>query len=148
MTEIEFHICDSADVDSQKYLIQRTLAAYRAQSPVHIHCDDLAQAQHMSEALWSHSQSCFLANEVLTEPQKPSSQLSPITLSDNISFAAHFGTLLYCGKSEPEHISRFLKYCFIVPADDETKTLARERYKFFKQRGYPLQHIPVTKTLF
>jgi len=148
MTEIEFHICESADVDSQKYLIQQALQAYRNQSPVHIHCDDIAQANALSDALWAHSQSCFLANEVLTEPKSTSSKASPITLSDNIAFAAHFGTLLYSGSKEPEHISRFHKYCFIVPASEETKTLARQRYKFFKQRGYPLQHIPVTKTLF
>jgi DNA polymerase-3 subunit chi len=42
--------------------------------------------------------------------------------------------------------SRFERVIEIVSQDDEDAKLGRERYKFYKDRGYELRHFDLSKT--
>jgi DNA polymerase-3 subunit chi len=39
----------------------------------------------------------------------------------------------------PSFFSRFERVLEVVPAQEEPRTLARERFRFYKERGYPLE---------
>jgi len=42
--------------------------------------------------------------------------------------------------------SRFERVIEIVTQDENDARLGRERYSFYKDRGYELRHIPLTQT--
>ncbi|MGD8378483.1 MAG: DNA polymerase III subunit chi, partial [Gammaproteobacteria bacterium] len=50
-----------------------------------------------------------------------------------------FETLVNLHSEVPLFFSRFERVAEIVPADEAARQTARERYRFYKDRGYPLK---------
>jgi len=50
----------------------------------------------------------------------------------------HDGVLINLRAEQPPYFSRFERLIEIVSLDDEDRRLARERYRFYRERGYPL----------
>ena len=48
--------------------------------------------------------------------------------------------LINLGADTPAHFARFERLLEIISADDADKAAGRDRYRFYKERGYPLTH--------
>jgi DNA polymerase III subunit chi len=57
------------------------------------------------------------------------------TKADDI---AHYDLLINLDEQWPPFFARFERLVEIVGTDEDNKALARQRYKFYKERGYPL----------
>ena len=65
---------------------------------------------------------------------------TPIVIADDPEAATQFDCLLNLGDRVPPAFSRFGELVEIVSVREEDKVPARERYKFYRQRGYALDN--------
>ena len=59
---------------------------------------------------------------------------------------AHDQILLNLRPEWPPPFSRFQRLIVVVSLDDEDRRLARERYKFYRDRGYEIQIHDMSRT--
>jgi DNA polymerase-3 subunit chi len=52
---------------------------------------------------------------------------------------SHHGVLINLGEDVPVYFSRFERVLEIVPSQDDARASSRARFKFYRDRGYPLE---------
>ena len=135
MTRIDFH---SNVPDKLAYACRLTRKARHADFRIVILAQDRSQLARLDAMLWTFSEQDFLphvmANDVLDAQ-------TPILLTaDPRMKSPHHQILINLSDTPPEHFARFERMFEIVSSDDTDKSAGRERYSYYKQRGYPLTH--------
>jgi DNA polymerase-3 subunit chi len=107
---------------------------------VHVRVNDADEAQAVDELMWDYPKHRLVPHEIIQE-QGDKAVSSPV----HIGWQApkhDTGLLINLGNDIPNYFGRFDRVAEIIV--DESKTLRREHYKFYRQRGYPLHHHPLT----
>lgn len=141
MTNISFHFNVA---DTQHYVCRLVKKAWQQDKPVLIvGSQDWLEA--LDGALWSFSATDFIPHSFAgDEVDDVSDEKVNVWLAtvDQISTSAanHDGFLIHCGDEQPAGFERFERLIEIIPQQQASVALARERWKYYKQRGYPLTH--------
>lgn len=95
--------------------------------------------------LWTFSETDFIAHafvgDAVDEVSDDQVQVWLATPEQiQTDAASHAGFLIHCGDAQPTGFERFDRLIEIVPQTPSSVTLARERWKYYRQRGYPLTH--------
>ena len=114
--------------------------AYRMKHPVYIHTESEQHATHMDDLLWTFSQGSFLPHALshqITDNAPPivighSSELSTI-------IQPNAAVLINMASDVPLFFSHFERVAEIIDQSPEQKQIGRERYRFYRDRGYELQ---------
>jgi DNA polymerase-3 subunit chi len=72
---------------------------------------------------------------VASDPLAPE---TPVLLTAEAIDTPHHEVLVNLGRQTPPMFSRFDRLIEVVSGNDEDRTLARDRWRFYKDRGYPL----------
>jgi len=100
----------------------------------------LTQDEKMNTALqhylWQHSATSFLANAKATEAH---SAFSAIVLDCSGENLQQDDILINLQRQQPPFFSRFRHLVEIVGKDEEDRLSARQRFKFYKDRGYAIK---------
>ena len=139
MTRIDFYILPEDSAESAAVTAAKLCDKAAAQSlKIYVHAPDAAQADALDGLLWSLRQGSFLAHERYTgqPPQEPHPY---ILYGDLEPPTTHHDVLLNLGLDVPLYFSRFERVCEIVSGDPAARAKSRERYKFYKDRGYELK---------
>lgn len=140
MTRIDFYIlpdaanaADTAVMAACKLCDKATGAGHK----VYIHTADSALAENLDGALWSFRQGSFIAHErhhgqTIEEPQPM------VLIGASEPPESHHAILINLGLEVPTFFSRFDRVLEIVEGDATRRSKSRERYKFYKDRGYEL----------
>ena len=140
MTRIDFH---SNVTDRIAYACRLTRKARAADCRVVLLAQDNAQMHELDEALWRFSDLDFLPH---VQAGDQLAGRTPIILADaDNAELPHHQILINLSKSAPAHFARFERLFEIVSTNDDDKLAARQRYVFYKQRGYPLTHFDAEK---
>ena len=99
---------------------------------------DRAELQQLDQALWSFSEQDFLPHVMAGDPL--AAQTPIILTADDSTDLPHHQILINLGSDTPAHFARFERLLEIISADDADKAAGRDRYRFYKERGYPLSH--------
>jgi DNA polymerase-3 subunit chi len=87
-------------------------------------------------ALWSFRQGSFISHERLASPLQPP---LPLVLIGDAEPPEGFGQVMINLAAEvPAFFSRFERVMEIVDGDAARRAQSRERYKFYRDRGYEL----------
>lgn len=134
MTEIDFYVLDGTPPpDAQLFACRLLETVVRRGAEVHVHVADEAAAHALDERLWSFSAGSFVPHRLIGStgrapvwigwqpPAQPGEVL--LTLTDEV----------------PHFFSGFRRVLELVPADAAGRARARERYRFYRERGYPLR---------
>ncbi|HVT35366.1 MAG TPA: DNA polymerase III subunit chi [Nevskiaceae bacterium] len=141
MTRIDFYIlpeqasaAEGAVMTACKLCDKATGAGMK----VYIHAPDAALAEEIDGALWSFRQGSFIAHEKYLgrplEAPLPAALIGEIEPPDT-----HHGAMINLSPSVPSFFSRFERVLEIVPGDADSRAKCRERYKFYRDRGYELR---------
>lgn len=135
MTRIDFH---TGLPDKIAYCCRLARKAHGVGSRLVILAADRNQMQALDEALWTFSDSDFIPHVTLTDSHAAS---TPIVLGerDDAEFP-HHEVLVNLGQQPPAHFARFERLIELVGSDDADRAAGRERYRYYQQRGYPLEH--------
>ncbi|GGI53586.1 DNA polymerase III subunit chi [Oxalicibacterium solurbis] len=135
MTRIDFH---SNVPDKLAYACRLTRKARNADFRIVILAQDRSQLARLDALLWTFSEQDFLphvmANDALAAQ-------TPILLTADPGMESpHHQILINLSDTPPAHFARFERVFEIVSSDETDKSAGRERYSYYKQRGYPLTH--------
>lgn len=110
--------------------------AFQAGQSVLTYVPATERSEQLDRLLWMHPATGFtphcragdrLANE------------TPIILASDLDNPPHDGCLLNLSDEIPPGFSRFQQLIEIVSADDRDRLPGRERFRFYRERGYPLE---------
>lgn len=107
--------------------------AWQRRSDVLINCPQEALAEQLDELLWCWSPTSFLPHAHQDDP-------GTVRLCVNDDPGHHHGTLINLGTETPDWFGRFEILCELIYGDSEHVDRKRQRYKFYKDRGYPLSY--------
>lgn len=137
MTRVDFYVLPEGSTETAAATAAKLCDKAATQGmKIFIHTPDAALAEDLDGLLWSLRQGSFLAHERYTG--KCDEPLPYIYLGDSEPPDSHHGLLINLGREVPAFFSRFERVCEIVSGDAAQRTQSRERYKFYRDRGYEL----------
>lgn len=140
MTRIDFYVLATADL-RRRFDVVCKLAekAVRADERVIIHATDHAVLNSLDEHMWAYRAESFLAHQVVSESDAEQAPNLPVHLSADVP-AADRSLLINLAPEVPHFFSRFARTLEVVDQSTSVREAGRERYRFYKHRGYPLKH--------
>ncbi|MGQ0287219.1 DNA polymerase III subunit chi [Pasteurellaceae bacterium 22721_9_1] len=116
---------------------------WRAGKRVLIACETEQQALRLDEALWQREPEQFVPHNLSGEV---TNYATPIEISwKGKRNAQRRDVLILLQRELPDFINSFNQLIDFVPADEQQKVLARERYKQLRQQGWQLSTEQSTK---
>jgi DNA polymerase-3 subunit chi len=139
MTRIDFYF-EAED----KLQIACRLSAKAAQQKLRvlIYAPDEAQAQRIDKLLWTWQATGFLPHCMT---RSPLAAQTPVLITHDPDDAPHDEVLLNLHFEWPPAFSRFQRLVEIVGRDDEDRTAARGRFRFYRDRGYEIASHDLSK---
>ena len=132
MTRVDFHFNVADKIDYGCRLIRKVRKA--GQKAV-VFCDDEASLRRCDEALWTFSALEFIPHVMGSDPL---ADRTPVLLTSRVADLPHHEVLVNLGSSLPQFFTRFERLVEVVGAEPEDRAQARQRYRYYKDRGYPL----------
>lgn len=141
MTKIDFYILASGN--RERIACKLSEKAYGLGNRVYIHTESAQQAQQMDELLWTFRDGSFVPHE---QYQPDTSGDCPIQIGCAESPDTECDVLINLATEVPLFFSRFLRVAELVGAETTAKTQGRDRFRFYRDRGYPLETHELTVT--
>jgi len=158
MTRVDFYVLPDADADNRNTLICKLAEkAFRHDKPVFIHADDQSLLQQLDDHLWNFRRDSFVPHRLLegsnanplNEPDDSAANVianaehsqidtDPVQLSTGGPSTDRV-VLINLASKVPPFFSRFERALEVINQADSVRDSARERYRFYQQRGYPLK---------
>jgi DNA polymerase III subunit chi len=135
MTRIDFYFNVANKPQVLADLVQTALMKRRQ---VTILAADEAAASQVSRDLWQTQPESFLPNVLANQPQ---AALTPVLIDWDDKNLQQDDMLINLSAHEPSFFSRFTQLVELVGDDEQEKTQARQRYKFYRDRGYEIKNI-------
>jgi DNA polymerase-3 subunit chi len=135
MTRIDFH----TDLpDKIAYCCRLARKAHTSGARLVVLANDRQELLALDQAMWTFSDRDFVPHVNLGDPLAPS---TPIVLSErgDADFP-HHEVLVNLAHAAPAHFARFERLIELVGVDEPDRAAGRERFRYYKQRGYPLEH--------
>ncbi|MEZ0210948.1 MAG: DNA polymerase III subunit chi [Methylophilus sp.] len=133
MTRVRFY----TDVPDRASLILHLVEqAVARQRQVTIYLESPEAAEQLSHSLWQ--QSVFIPNVLADAPQ---ASLTPVLLAWLPEHIRQDDMLFNCQTELPKFFSRFRHLFELIGSAEDDKTAGRQRYAFYRDRGYEIQHM-------
>jgi DNA polymerase-3 subunit chi len=133
MTRIDFHLNVADKIDYACRVVRRIRKA--GQRAV-VFCEDESRLRKFDGALWSFSPLDFIPH---LRDSDPLAARTPVLLTTTVAELPHHEVLVNLGASLPPFFTRFERLVELVGAEPEDLAQARQRYRHYKDRGYPLE---------
>ena len=135
MTQIDFYIlADEAGSARALLACRLTEKAWKQGHQVFINTASSRQLADLDDLLWTFRAGSFIPHGVYTE----SGSDQPVVLGHATEPAGHNDVLVNLADEVPTYFSRFDRVAELVGADEQQRTAARKRYRFYQDRGYTL----------
>ena len=132
MTSIDFYF----NVSDKPALLSRLVhGAIERRQQVVIATSHEQAARDVSKSLWQHIQTSFLPHALVGQ-----SRQAPVVIHWGNADMQYDDMLINLAQEQPDGFSRFKQLVELVGQDEQEKTLARQRYKFYRDRGYSIRH--------
>jgi DNA polymerase-3 subunit chi len=133
MTRVRFY----TDIPDRTSLILHLVEqAVARQRQVTIYVDKPETAQQLSDGLWQ--QPAFIPNVLADAPH---ADLTPVLLAWLPEQIRQDDMLFNCQTELPKFFSRFRHVFELIGAAEDEKVAGRQRYAFYRDRGYEIQHM-------
>lgn len=135
MTRVDFYILPQAEDSARLHYVCRLAEkAWQQGNRILIHAASPDAAQKIDQMLWT-----FRADSFLPHDRLPAMQLSPVHIGTGEDSGSHHDLLINLGASIPAFFSRFERVAEVVTQEEKQLVQSRERYRFYRERGYPLE---------
>lgn len=94
------------------------------------------RGEHLDRLLWTHSATGFVPH---CRAQELLASETPIIIASELDTLPHDDCLLNVSDEVPPGFSRFQQLVEIISVADEDRLPGRERFRFYRERGYPLE---------
>jgi DNA polymerase-3 subunit chi len=132
MTRVDFHFNAP---DRLQYGCRLVRKIHRSGARLLVWCEDAVALAQFDELLWTFSDADFIPHVVASDALATD---TPVLLAAEPIDTPHHEVLVNLSQQTPPMFSRFDRLIEVVSSHDTDRTLARERWRFYKERGYPL----------
>ncbi|MCZ7561214.1 MAG: DNA polymerase III subunit chi [Burkholderiaceae bacterium] len=139
MTRVDFHF-NAADKFGYGCRLVRKI--YRARLKVLVWCDDAVRLDEFDRLLWTFSQQDFIPHVGAGDPLAAD---TPVLLAAEPVETPFHEVLVNLGSATPPMFSRFDRLIEVVASGQADREAARERWRFYRDRGYPLGRHDLTQ---
>jgi DNA polymerase-3 subunit chi len=109
--------------------------SYRERKPVLVYAPDPVIAERLDRLLWTQQSTGFLPH---TRADDPLARETPVLIASNLDTLPFDERLLNLSDEVPPGFSRFSELIEIVSEAGDDRLAARDRFKFYRERGYDL----------
>ena len=136
MTKVDFYVLPANGMSRVQLACKLTEKAWHKQHNIYIHTDSAQAAKHIDDLLWTFSQDSFLPHNLTTDVATAS---APIRIGHEDAPDMECDVLINLSHDVPAFFSRFMRVAELVDQNDSTRQQARDRFRFYRERGYPLE---------
>ncbi|MGV6859527.1 MAG: DNA polymerase III subunit chi [bacterium] len=138
MTQVDFYILpENGSRSTSDFVVQLTEQLYRGGHHLHIHTPTQALGQRLDERLWAQRDVSFVPHAYTHDAGAAENAISPVTLGENDDRSKD-GILINLAPAVPPFFSRYLRVVEIIGGDTTERQAGRQRYKYYRDRGYAL----------
>jgi DNA polymerase-3 subunit chi len=140
MTRIDFY----SNAEPKLRVACRLVAkAIQQQSRVIVYAPDENTARAFDKLLWAYK-AIEVAPHYMAH-RAPSSETF-VAIARGDSEMAHYQVILNLHVDSPPSFSRFERLVELVGAGDDDRQLGRSRFRFYRDRGYEINHYDLSKS--
>lgn len=134
MTKVDFYVMSGGSQDDAILIACRLTEKALKAGTVYLHCQDRLQAATLHEKLWSFRPDAFIPHEQSSESDPQES----VVIGYQEPPESFHDILINMALETPPVFARFERLLEIVPAEHDARGASRDKYRFYKDRGYPL----------
>lgn len=137
MTRVDFYLTPASS-EQQRLLTACRLAekAYQLGHHVFIYADKAEQVQQLDDMLWTFRAGSFLPH---TNSDAEDVAAYPVVIGTQHRDEAAHDVMINLAENIPDCFSRFERVAEVVSGIEEERQAARNRFKFYRDRGYELE---------
>ena len=139
MTKVDFY---TGSTDKLRTACQLSHKAMQNGLRVLLHTPDEATTEALDKLLWHYPATAFIPH---CRSHEAAASDMPVVLGHDEENFPHSNLLISLHNACLPFFSRFERVIEIVSQDEEDSRLGRERYKFYKDRGYEMRHFDLRK---
>jgi DNA polymerase-3 subunit chi len=140
VTKVDFY---TGSTDKLRTACQLSHKAMQNGVRTAISLPDFSTFDAMDKLLWHYPATAFIPH---CRSDAENAESVPVVLNCGSDKFPHHNLLISLHNECVPYFSRFERVIEIVSTDAEDSRLGRERYKFYKDRGYELRHIDLSKS--
>ena len=142
MTQVDFYVLEPRARGDRYHLACRIAdKARRAGQRVLIHTPSDAESRHIDGLLWTLWDQSFIPHGLLG---KDGAAINPILIGDGGEDLQEHQVLINLATEVPLFFSRFDRLIECVDHDDQIKAASRQRFRYYREHGYPLKTLKIT----
>ncbi len=135
MTRIDFYIIPDSGPGPELVACRLSEKILGLGHKVYLHVEDSDQAGRLDRLLWTFRDGSFVPHEIYSGTTVDP---APVVIGHHQDPVVEPEVLVNLTHEIPEFFSRFERVAELVGPDQEARALSRERFRFYRERGYPL----------
>lgn len=141
MPQVDFYILPSSEPrDRLEYACKLTAKAWREGMQVYLRCIDAAQCVELDQRLWRFRGESFIPHDLIEDAPD-----SPVILGTAEPPQNREGLLINLAAGVPALVEGFTRVAELVIEDAGIRQTARDNFRFYRERGYPLRDHRLTR---
>ena len=137
MTRVDFYILAERSRGDRFLLTCRLLEKIHGQGRrVYVNTAGDAEGRHLDRLLWTYRQQSFLPHGLVGEADP---HLNPILIGWEPPPEEEHDVLVNLAAQVPSFFSRFERVAEPIDREPAVRQAGRDRYRFYRDRGYPLE---------
>jgi DNA polymerase-3 subunit chi len=140
VTQVDFYVL-TTDSDEARLRLACKIVEKAAELDNHVFVHSMSdeEALKLDELLWTFSQGSFIPHRIVREDlDKPPHEQVLIGVNRPPG-PGRWDVLINLAADVPDFFSRYARVAEVVDADPVRRELSRERYRFYRERGYMLR---------
>ena len=157
MTQIDFYLLqanhsatpsspgsENSGLESQLPFACRLIEKiYRMDKKIYIHSSSEAESGQISKSLWYQRKESFLAHDIINNNGESTG--SPIEIGSREN-THNYDVMINLADEVPSFVGRFDRVVELVSDNQQIKAKARQRYTYYRERGYPIKTHDLAKS--
>lgn len=139
MTRVDFYSNVLDKLEMARLIIHK---AQRQGLQLMVHSTDPQVLNDLDQRLWAEPATSFLPH---CSTEAAHAGQTPVVLGNDIGHLNHADVLINLDTATPGFFSRFERLIEIVSVDESDRQIARERWRFYQQRGYAMSNHDMSK---
>jgi DNA polymerase-3 subunit chi len=136
VTKIDFYLLSASGRAARDAMACKLVnKVYLLQHSVYIHVASKEDAARIDDALWTFTPGSFIPHSIY---QPGADAREPVVIGCQDHAPQSLDVLLNLTAEVPLFFSQFHRVAELVDAEENSRALARARFKFYKDRGYDL----------
>ncbi len=137
MPQVDFYILQTLNpLERERLACKLAEKAWQQNYRVFIYAESSTHAQQLDNLLWTFRQDSFVPHEILVDSVQPT---MPIYIGYGSRIATEMTALINLTDTVPDFFFQYQRIAEIVENTETAKSLGRERYRFYRDKGLELK---------